>query len=61
MLARLESFILCSTLGLNLSLIHIWYWVIGKVARPITPKITSRMEITVDSTGRLINLSNFIS
>jgi hypothetical protein len=36
------------------------YWVIGSVARPISPRITIRMEITVDSTGRLINLSNFM-
>ena len=36
------------------------YWVTGNVAKPIKPKITNKMEITVDSTGRLINLSNFI-
>ena len=36
------------------------YWVIGNVANPIAPRMTIKMEITVDSTGRLINLSNFI-
>ena len=36
------------------------YCVTGNVANPITPKITIRMEITVDSTGRLIKLSNFM-
>jgi hypothetical protein len=36
------------------------YCVIGSVANPIAPKMTIRIEITVDSTGRLINLSNFI-
>lgn len=36
------------------------YWVIGKVAKPIKPRITNKMEITVDNTGRLINLSSLI-
>ena len=36
------------------------YCVIGSVANPIAPRMTIRIEITVDSTGRLINLSNFI-
>ena len=30
------------------------------VTNPSTPNITIRIEITVDSTGRFINLSNFI-
>ena len=36
------------------------YCVIGSVANPIAPRITIKMGITVDSTGRLMNLSNFI-
>ena len=36
------------------------YCVTGRVAKPITPRITIKIEITVDSTGRLINLSSFI-
>ena len=36
------------------------YWEIGSDIRPKIPRITIRMEMTVDSTGRLINLSNFI-
>ena len=36
------------------------YCVIGSETKPITPKITMIIEITVDNTGRLINLSNFI-
>ena len=36
------------------------YWEIGSESNPNTPNITITMEITVDSTGRLINLSNFI-
>ena len=33
---------------------------IGNHIIPTTPKITMKMEITVESTGRLIKLSNFI-
>ena len=36
------------------------YWVTGMDTRPRIPKMTIMMEITVESTGRLINLSNFI-
>ena len=36
------------------------YCVTGSVANPIKPRMTSKMEITVDSTGRLINLAKFI-
>ena len=36
------------------------YWVTGSVARPMKPRMTSRMEITVDSTGRLMNLDKFM-
>ena len=36
------------------------YWVIGSEAKPIRPSRTIKIEITVDSTGRLINLSSFI-
>ena len=36
------------------------YCVIGILIRPMTPRMTITMEITVDSTGLLINLSNFI-
>lgn len=36
------------------------YCSIGNDTKPITPNITMRIEITVDSTGRLINLSKFM-
>ena len=36
------------------------YWVNGKNTSPIIPSMTIKMEITVDNSGRLINLSNFI-
>ena len=36
------------------------YWVIGIDTRPMIPSSTMNIEITVDSTGRLINLSSFI-
>jgi hypothetical protein len=36
------------------------YWVTGSAARPIRPSSTIKIEITVDSTGRLMNLSSFI-
>ena len=36
------------------------YCSIGSDTRPSTPNMTTRMEITVESTGRVINLSNFI-
>ena len=36
------------------------YCSIGSDTKPMTPRITTRIEITVESTGRLINLSNFI-
>jgi len=35
------------------------YWVIGKDSKPNIPSMTIKMEITVESTGRFINLSNF--
>ena len=37
------------------------YCVIGNHNIPMTPKITMKMDITVESTGLLINVSNFIS
>ena len=37
------------------------YWVIGKETKPMAPKMTIKIEITVESTGRLIKLSNFMS
>ena len=36
------------------------YWVTGKEIKPRKPKMTIKMEITVESTGRFINLSNFM-
>lgn len=36
------------------------YCSIGSDTKPSTPRITTKIEITVESTGRLINLSNFI-
>ncbi|EJX05641.1 hypothetical protein EVA_06250 [gut metagenome] len=36
------------------------YWVIGNDIKPKNPKMTIKIDITVESTGRLINLSNFI-
>ena len=36
------------------------YCSIGSVANPINPKITITTEITVERTGRLINLVNVI-
>ncbi len=37
------------------------YWVTGSDVRPIRPRSTMKIEMTVESTGRLINLSNFIA
>ena len=36
------------------------YWVIGIDISPSAPKMTITMEITVESTGRFMNLSNLI-
>ena len=36
------------------------YWVIGKVVRPMIPKMTIKIEITVERTGLLIYVSSFI-
>ncbi len=36
------------------------YCVIGRLIRPIRPKRTMNIDITVESTGRLINVSNRI-
>ena len=36
------------------------YCSIGSDMSPMNPRITITMEITVESTGRLINLSNFM-
>ena len=36
------------------------YCSIGSDISPMTPRITIKIEITVDSTGRLINVSNLI-
>lgn len=35
-------------------------WVTGSEKSPIKPSSTMKIEITVDSTGLLINVSNFI-
>ncbi len=37
------------------------YCVIGSDVRPIKPSNTIKIDITVDSTGRLMNVSNFMS
>ena len=36
------------------------YWVMGRETKPKKPSRTMKMEITVDSTGLLMNKSNFI-
>jgi hypothetical protein len=36
------------------------YCVIGSETKPMIPRITMKIEITVDRTGRLITLLNFI-
>ena len=36
------------------------YCSIGSDTKPNTPRMTTTIEITVESTGRRINLSNFI-
>ena len=36
------------------------YWVTGRDISPNIPNMTISIEITVESTGRFINLSNFI-